>query len=108
MVRSGKSTLRLSGLKAEECSGLTLSGASLPRLQRWVVWLSSCRSLSAAEWVKKQSPLSVGILSDWQWAFVFGMFERPLPPPSRAGGEEFFKWKRIKQRGRNIHQQGEK
>jgi hypothetical protein len=29
-----KSTLRLPGLKAVACSGLTLSGASLPRLQR--------------------------------------------------------------------------
>jgi hypothetical protein len=30
----GRSTLRLSGLKAGACSGLTLSGASLPRLER--------------------------------------------------------------------------
>jgi len=29
-----QSTLRLPGLKAVACSGLTLSGASLPRLQR--------------------------------------------------------------------------
>jgi len=35
LLRNGeKSTLRLPGLKARACSGLTLSRASLPRLQR--------------------------------------------------------------------------
>ena len=36
-----KSTLRLPGLKARACSGLTLSRASLPRLQRWGLALSN-------------------------------------------------------------------
>jgi hypothetical protein len=35
------STLRLPGLKARVCSGLTLSGASLPRLQRRGLALSN-------------------------------------------------------------------
>jgi len=33
-IKTLKSTLRLPGLKARACSGLTLSGASLPRLKR--------------------------------------------------------------------------
>ncbi len=39
--RSITSTLRLPGLKARACSGLTLSGASLPRLQRGGLALSN-------------------------------------------------------------------
>jgi hypothetical protein len=38
------STLRLSGLKAWACSGLTLSGASLPRLEKRASRLSSPKS----------------------------------------------------------------
>jgi hypothetical protein len=34
-LRCGKSTLRLPGLKAWTRSGLTLSGTSLPRFERW-------------------------------------------------------------------------
>jgi hypothetical protein len=43
LSKGGKSTLRLPGINAWACSGLTLSGASYPALKG---------GLGAAEWVK--------------------------------------------------------
>ena len=60
-----KSTLRLPGLKARACSGLTLSGASLPRLQR--------RGLGAAEWVMANEYVETGSIVNAAKAYALTM-----------------------------------
>ncbi len=52
------STLRLPGLKARACSGLTLSGASLPRLQRRGLALPNGSNFSASLLKKGTDELS--------------------------------------------------
>ena len=79
------STLRLPGLKARACSGLTLSGASLPRLQRRSLALSNGSNYTQTCRVHKRK----GPLCELQeWTLLSLLFVRQRLS-SAFGGHRF-------------------